>query len=123
MNPFRSAVDQAAMAGRFLTGLRRYLSVTFTEAECDAVLATRLRTRATCFLELVRRGIYAQPQSPYLWLLRHAGVELGDVEKLVAELGVEGAIGRLYDAGVHVTLDEFKAKRPLRRGSSTLVTS
>ena len=123
MNPFRSLVDQTAMAGRFLTGLRRYLSVEVTETECHALLATRLGARAASFLELVRRGIYAQPESPYLWLLRHAGVEFGDVERLVGDLGVEGALGRLYDVGVHVTLDEFKAKRPLRRGSSTLATS
>ena len=71
----------------------------------------------------MRRGIYAQPGSPYLWLLRQAGVEFGDVETLVGNLGVEGALGRLYNAGVHVTLDEFKAKRPLRRGSSTLAAS
>ncbi len=55
------------------------------------------------------------PSSPYCRLLEHAGFTLSNVRQLVSELGLEGALGRLYDAGVYVTMDEFKGRQPVRR--------
>jgi len=49
-----------------------------------------------------------------------AGVEYGDVEKLVDTEGVEGALGALYDAGVRVSIDEFKGRRPIQRSGVDL---
>ena len=79
MKALRAGVDQLLMAGRFLSGLRRYLAVETTEKECQELLVSRLAARGSSFLELVRRGICEQRDSPYLWLLRQAGVEFGDV--------------------------------------------
>ena len=42
--------------------------------------------------------------------------------RLVDAHGIEGMLGRLYDAGVHVTLDEFKGRRPIRRGDLVIPT-
>ena len=56
--------------------------------------------------------------------LRTAGVEFGDVEALVRADGLESALGRLYDAGVYVTLDEVKGRRPIERhGLSQPITA
>ena len=48
------------------------------------------------------------------------GVERGDLAGLVRDDGVEGALERLRDVGVHVTAEELKGRAPLVRGSLTL---
>jgi hypothetical protein len=47
--------------------------------------------------------------------LVNAGIELGDVERLVAENGIEGTAARLHDAGVYVSIDEFRGRKPVER--------
>lgn len=48
-------------------------------------------------------------------LLTWAGVEWGDVEAMVTKDGVESTLDSLCRAGVYVTIEEFKGKRPIRR--------
>jgi hypothetical protein len=83
-------------------------------------LARRLEHRGATFLDLVRRAIYARRESPYARLLRHAGCEHGDLERLVRADGVEGALRTLLAAGVYLTLDEMKGRRAVRRGTTTV---
>jgi hypothetical protein len=78
-----------------------------------------LERRAANFLDVARRLIYANPSSPYLELLRHAGCELGDIERMVVADGLEGALANLAASGVYVTDDEWKGRIPIRRGSLT----
>jgi hypothetical protein len=111
------------MTARFLRGLGPFLQETIDPSDGHARLARQLGDRGASLLQLVREAIYAEPSSPYLALLQHAGAEYGDVARLVATEGVEGALGRLHDAGVHVTLDEVKGRRPIRRGSLEIATS
>jgi hypothetical protein len=73
-------------------------------------------------IDTFRHGVYAQPGSPYLALVRHAGAELGDVEAAIRDKGVEGALAQLYDAGVRITLDELKARVPITRPGLELHT-
>jgi len=75
------------------------------------------------FLRLVRRTVYDGPVSPYRWLLRRAGCEYGDLERLVHQEGIEGALRHLYREGVYLTVEEFKGRRPVVRGSSTIALS
>jgi hypothetical protein len=82
-----------------------------------------MRRRAENFLDVARRLIYANRSSPYLALLRHVGCELGDLERLVATEGLEGALARLAARGVYVTDQEMKGRTPIRRGSLTLTPS
>lgn len=63
--------------------------------------------------------MFGYARSPYRTLLRAAGCEMGDIRALVAREGVEGALGRLRDAGVFVRFDEFKGTSPAVRGSQT----
>jgi hypothetical protein len=93
--------------------LRRPLSI----AEARQILQQRLERREDDFLMLFRLAVIKNPASPYNALLRHAGCELGDVERLVGREGLEGALQELFHAGVYLTTDEYKGRRPAVRGS------
>ena len=69
----------------------------------------------TRYLQLLERGIYANSRSPYRRLLEHAGYKFEDVQALVRDQGLEGALSHLHDKGIYVTLDEFKGRAPIRR--------
>jgi HAMP domain-containing protein len=113
----------AAVALRYARGLRGFLRTPLTSAAAAAIFRERLARREHAFLAVLERAVYAHETSPYRALLVRAGVELGDVAKLVDEHGVEGALDRLHDAGVHVTLDEFKGRRPIVRDGLELAVS
>lgn len=55
--------------------------------------------------------------SPYPRLLKEAGCRPDDLARLVGREGVEGALSSLLRAGVYLTGEEFKGRRPVRRGS------
>ena len=75
----------------------------------------QLENREQSFLGVLEHAVYGGRDNPYRLLLRAAGAELGDVVALVREHGLEGALGKLHDAGIHVTLDEFKGRVPIER--------
>jgi hypothetical protein len=80
-------------------------------------LRDRLEHREKNFLHQVRTAIYDQPGMPYLRLLRAAGCELGDFERMVAQDGIEATLAALYRQGVYLTVHEFKGRRDVVRGS------
>ena len=104
----------------FSAGISRYLRADLSDETLAARLRNDLATREERLLTMLAVGIYARPTSPYLALLRHAGVEHGDIATLVRDEGLEGALLRLRDAGVHVTAEELKGQAPIVRGSLTL---
>lgn len=108
-------LDDFKMFVRFAGGLRRFLRQPMTLELARGIHTESLAGRQRSFLTLLKRAVYDHPASPYLALLRGAGVEYGDLERLVNTDGVEGALDKLYDAGVHVSLEEFKGRRPLVR--------
>ena len=80
----------------------------------------RLARREKDFLALAARFIYGRPASPYRRLLRLAGCELGDLERLVRQEGLEGTLRELLRRDVYLTVDEFKGRRPAVRGTTTI---
>jgi hypothetical protein len=88
--------------------------------ECRRRIRDGLARREENFLQLLEQAVYAHPRSPYRILLEHAGIELGDVAALVHADGVEETLERLYQAGVHLTLEEQRGRVPVRRGSLEL---
>jgi hypothetical protein len=106
-----------AAGARFAWGVARFLRSPLAAPEARAVLRRRLAEREAGFIDLARRGIYANARSPYARLLAHVGCEASDFDRLVRTKGVEGALHDLYRAGVYLTVDEFKARRPVERGS------
>jgi hypothetical protein len=109
-----------ATFARFPAGLRRFLRERLTPEQAAALVRGRLARREENFLRVVEQGVYAWPRSPYLPLLRQAGCEPGDLRALVQDKGLEGALRDLRAAGVYVAFEEFKGRRPLRRGGVEL---
>lgn len=106
-----------ARLARDLPGfLRRPLTV----STAGEILARRLVERPHAFLALIRDAVYGHPASVYRQMLRHVGCEYGDLERLVREDDVEGALRRLLDLGVYLTVDESKGRQPIVRGTLTL---
>jgi len=98
---------------RYMRDVPSFLGHTITEDEARSMIVKQLASREEAFVYVVKRAIYSQPASPYHKLLQHVGVELGDFRRLVATDGVEGALGKLHDAGVYVTPERrHRATRP-----------
>lgn len=77
----------------------------------------RLLRREDSFLTIARNLIYQRRENPYRTLLYLTGCEYGDLEELVNKDGVEGALQVLFHRGVYLTVDEFKGRSPVIRGS------
>src|SRR5437764_14562859 len=90
--PFLSELGGAA---RLLLLPRAYRRAQMHNAEASAILQTRLQRRQEDFLDLAEHTIYRHPSSPYYSLLRVAGCELGDLERLVRQQGLQDALGGL----------------------------
>ena len=99
-----------SMGARLIGGLPRLLRHPIRIEEARATLEQRLERREADFLDLIRWGVYENPVSPYRELLRLAGCEFGDLERLVARQGLEEALGRLCAHGVYLTVDELKGR-------------
>ncbi len=112
-----SLLEDASAAVSLSAALPRFLGQRLTFEASATAHRHRLETRESSWLALVRAAVYRHPRSPYLRLLRRAGCELGDLERLVRQEGLEGALCRLYQAGVYLTIEEFKGRRPVVRGS------
>jgi hypothetical protein len=100
---------------RHVTGLSGYLRTPLTVQASRERIAHHVGNREDSFLRVLEAGVYGRPASPYFALLRHARIELGDVVALVRRDGVEATLSKLYDAGVYVTLDEFKGRTAIER--------
>jgi hypothetical protein len=101
---------------RFVWGLRPLLRRPLDTGQAKAALDRRLASRAERFLALVKRAVYGHPASSYRALLGLARCEYGDLERLVRREGVEGALDQLLRHGIYLTVEEFKGRRPVRRG-------
>jgi hypothetical protein len=115
-----SLIGTTVAYGRFAYGMRRYLREPVTADQGREMLRNRLRDRRSNFLRLVKRAVYDNDWSPYLSLLRLAGCEYGDLERMVQSDGIEPALQRLFHAGVYLTVEEFKGKTEVTRGSTSL---
>jgi hypothetical protein len=105
---------------RYAWGLPRFLRAPTDLGEARAALPRRFEQRSDVFLDFIRRAIYLQPGSPYRDLLAESGCEWGDLARLVQREGIERALVELFRSGVYVTVDEYKGRRPLRRGRLTM---
>jgi hypothetical protein len=100
---------------RYAVRLSGFLRETMTGDDARARIEARLRHREESFLSILEKGVFAKRRSPYRKLFEHAGLALADVAGMTRQHGVEGTLERLYDAGVYVTLEEFKGRRPIER--------
>lgn len=108
-------LDDLKIFGRYAWGLKDFFRSALTPEDCTRMIKDQLQNREKSFLQILKLAIYGNAASPYLKLLRHAGIEYGDFVKLVESDGVEEALKKIYEAGVYVTLNEFKGREPVRR--------
>jgi len=114
------SIGELRAFGRYARRLPSFLRETISPRQARERVGRALASRESSFLALLERGVYGNPGSPYLAMLGAAGIELGDVRRLVGEQGLEAALETLYEAGVHATLDEFTGRRPLARAGQEL---
>ena len=104
---------------RLATGLPGFLAEPLSLPDAIEKVRHGMRNREAALLAKVRQAIFDNQASPYRKLFRFAGCEFGDVERMVRSDGVEGALRRLLDAGVYVSYEEFKGRKPVVRGNQT----
>ena len=115
-------LEDIAVGAHFLCSLTSFLRQPISPQEAQVTLRRRLERRETDSLSLARQAIYQNAASPYRQLLSLASCEYGDLERLVSQEGVEGALRILFRHGVYLTVDEFKGRRPAVRGSAMIPT-
>jgi hypothetical protein len=106
----------------FFGRLPVYLHRRLTTSEIRTLVTIRLKERDERFLERMREDVYGRPASVYAELLRHVRCEYGDIEADVRAKGLEAALTRLFRAGVYLTVDEFKGRKTVVRGSLEIQT-
>jgi hypothetical protein len=113
-------LGEAWLGLKLAAGLPGFLRHPLRIDEARAIVRDRLAGREASFLDLLRRVVYGRRDSPYRALVRAAGCELGDAERLVRTEGVEGALRSLCRVGVYLTVDEFKGRRPIVRSGRSV---
>lgn len=112
-----SVTGQAKLFGKFAVRLRPFLRSQIGAEQARRLCEEGLAQREDRFLRVVERGVYPDPANPYRRLLDHAGIALEDLQRMVRTDGLEPTLEALFDAGVYASLDEFKGRVPVRRGS------
>ena len=111
-----SLFDQIGMYWRLTWGLRQFLKEPITLEQARSIIKDRLANRERNLLTIVRRAIYENKRSPYLKLLKLAGCEYGDFERMVHADGIESTLKKLAEEGVYLSIEEFKGKKEVIRG-------
>ncbi|MBT8337491.1 MAG: hypothetical protein KJO11_12870 [Gemmatimonadetes bacterium] len=119
----RTRLGEAAAAARFLSGLRPFLGRRVDPDTARERLRASMARREQAFALLLRRGVFEREHGPWRALFAWAGIDFDDVRKLLAAHGLEGTLERLHDAGVFLSLEEFKGLRPIERPGFSLPVS
>ncbi len=113
-----SLFGQIARYWRFSYGLRKFLKEPITLEESRQIISQRLIDREHNLLTTMKQAIYENQASPYLQLLKFAGCEYGDFERMVRSDGIEQTLSKLSEAGVYISIEEFKGKKEVIRGDT-----
>ena len=97
---------------RFLFGLRKFLRGRIDTSQAielaRSILRKRVQSREENFLNLVEKGIFRNPKSPYLKLLGPKKIAFDDLKSWVKKDGLENALGQLQREGIYFTVEEYK---------------
>lgn len=102
---------------RFYLSLKEFLRNIISEEEAKKIITQRLNNREDNFLKLIKNGIFLNKASPYLKLFNFFKISYNDLEKMVAKGGLEFTLNLLKEEGVYLTTEEFKGKKPVKRGN------
>lgn len=103
----------------FLSKLPFFLHNPINPDRAKTVLNLRFKNRANNFLNMMKYDIFGHHDNIYRKLLERVDCQFEDIRVLVNKEGVEGALNELFRAGVYLTLDEFKGRAPVIRGSAS----
>ena len=109
-----------AVGLRFMLQLPFFFRSPWTKDTALSIMRNRLKNRKFNFLNIARDSIFSHKLSPYARLFQQAGVGLSDLENLVRTETLEGALEILFQNGVFLTVDEFKGRCPVIRGSFSM---
>src|SRR5262245_38935784 len=116
MPDLRARTDELRAASGFFLGLRSFLADEGSAlSEARQRISRQVAERERVFGRLLDRAVFGHAPSPYRRLFEWAGITLADVTDLLGREGLTPTLEALYDAGVHVTLEEFKGVRPIHR--------
>jgi len=115
-------LTRAKQLARLAYGFRNFLRHPVGHVEAVSAVKQRLEQRESRFLDVARRLIYEVPASPYRQLLSWAGCTWSDLAANTKSRGIEKTLEDLRDAGVWLTLEEFKARAPIVRRGLTVET-
>ena len=104
---------------RVARGLRALVRDPITLDQARQVIRDEVARRPARFLDTLDQLVWPFPTSPSHRLLRAAGLERGDVSRLVEEEGLVGALDALRDHGVFVSHEEYHGRVEVRRGSTS----
>ena len=82
-----------------------------------------MANRERNFLDTARSVIFANPAHPYHYMFRLAGCSYEDLERRVHREGLESTLAAIHRAGVWLSHDEFKGKKPIVRSGQTISAS
>jgi hypothetical protein len=100
-------------------GLRALVRDPITLEQARRVIGDEVARRPERFLASLDQLVWPYPSSPSHRLLSAAGLERGDVARLVEEQGLVGALDGLRDQGVYVSHEEYHGRVEVRRGSTS----
>jgi hypothetical protein len=107
---------------RQATGFPKFLRGPVTVDRAVSVIRRQLEHREENFLIFAKQVIYDVAHSPYRRLLLWAGCDFADLRASVRSRGIERTLEKLRDAGVYLTLDEFKSRAPIVRNGLIIET-
>jgi len=115
MNGRPDRIDGLRPAAAHLRALPAFLRDRAAAEDAARHLERLHHERERSFADLLARAVFGHAPSPYAALFRHLGLGETDVARMLREDGLESTLERLHDAGVFVTLEEFKGRRPICR--------
>jgi hypothetical protein len=119
----RETLEYLTTFARYPLALRRFLAERVSIDEARRLVREGIDRRDEHFLHIADRAIYRHPRSPYLAMLRMARCELPDLQAMVRDRGLDDTLTSLRAAGVYVSYEEFKGRKPIVREGRLIPSS
>jgi len=117
LGALRQNFDYARSFASFPRAVRRFVASPIDVEGARAICVDHLARRGERLLEMVEGSVFAPPHSPYGTMFDRAGLDVATLRAWVARDGVETALRELREAGVFVSYEELKGRKPIvRRG-------
>lgn len=101
------------------SGLREILTTPAVE-NASQLIGASLENRASNFLELARRVVFANPANPFHRMFKLAKCEYDDLAAMIGRDGLEPTLATLHRNGVYLTHAEFKLTSPIVRSGQVI---